>query len=132
MTTGYSLVLGRFRETAHRIIDAAPMGSRFSVKPPRRTIPQNDKLWAMLSEIAAAKPEGREMTPEQWKCCFIDALGHKATWVPALDGNGVVNTGYRSSRLSKEEMCDLLTMIEAYAAEHGVQLSEQTRKEMVG
>ena len=124
MSDGYSLVLGRFRETAHRIIDAAPMGSRFSVKPPRRTIPQNDRLWAMLSEIAAAKPEGRELTPDVWKALFIHSLDHGQRFEMALDGRGQVPVGFRSSKLSKEQMSDLFAVIEEYAARHGVRLSE--------
>lgn len=124
MADGYNLTLGRHRETAHRIIDSAPVGSRFSVKPPRRTIPQNDRFWAIVGEIAAAKPQGRTMTPEQWKCVFMDALGMKATWVPSLDGEGVVNTGYRSSRLSKSEMSDLMELATSYAAQHGIELHD--------
>lgn len=105
-------------------METAPQGSRFSVKPPRRTIPQNDKLWSMLGEIAAAKPQSRTLTPEQWKCVFMDALGQKSTWVPSLDGEGVVNTGYRSSRMSKAEMSDLIELMNAYGAEHGVEFSQ--------
>ena len=124
MSDGYQLVLRHNRETAHRIIDAAPMGSRFSVKPPRRTISQNDKLWAMLSEIAAAKPEGRELTPDVWKAIFMHALDHAQRFEMALDGKGMVPVGFRSSKLTKEQMSDLLALIEEYAARHGVQLSE--------
>jgi hypothetical protein len=124
MSDGYNLTLRANRETAHRIIDSAPMGSRFSVKPPRRTIPQNDKFWAVMGELAAACPQGRKLTPEQWKCVLMDALGIKATWVPALDGEGVVNTGYRSSRLSVQQMSDLIELAHSYGAQHGVQFSE--------
>jgi len=125
MSDGYQLVLGRLRETAHRIIDAAPVGSRFSVKPPRRTIPQNDKLWSMLSEIAAAKPEGRELTPDVWKALFMHSLDHAQRFEMALDGKGMVPVGFRSSKLSKEQMSDLITVIDKYAARHGVELHER-------
>lgn len=124
MSKGQTLILGRNRETAHRIVDVAPAGSVMEVSAPRRTTDQNAKLWAMLSDISRAKPQGRVMTTEQWKCVFMDALGVKATWVPSLDGNGVVNTGYRSSRLSKQMMSDLIELMNAFAAEHGIELSE--------
>ena len=124
MSDGYSLNLGRNRETAHRIIDAAPIGSRFSVKPPRRTLDQNAKLWAMLSEIAAAKPEGRELTPDVWKALFMHALDHTQRFEMALDGKGMVPVGFRSSKLSKEQMSALIEVIHEYAARHGVEFSQ--------
>lgn len=125
MADGYALILGRNRETAHRIIDAAPVGSRFAVKPPRRTIPQNDRLWALLGEIAAAKPEGRDYPPAIWKDLFMASAGHQVRWEPALDGNGVVSVGYRSSRLSKEQFSDLFEVIQEYAARHNVEFSHE-------
>lgn len=124
MASGQTVILGRNRETAHRIIDVAPVGSVMEVSAPRRTTDQNSKLWAMLSEISRAKPEGRKLTPEQWKCVLMDALGITATWVPSLDGNGVVNTGYRSSRLSKQMMSDLFELMNAFAAEHGIEFKD--------
>ena len=39
---------------------------------------------------------------------------------PALDGNGVVILGYKSSRLSKVDMTLLIDAIDAYGAMHGV------------
>lgn len=120
MADGQTIILGRHRETAHRIVDVAPVGSVMNVKPPRRTLDQNSKLWALLSEVSRAKPEGRELTPDQWKCVLMDALGVKARWVPSLDGNGVVNTGYRSSKLSVEQMSDLIELMHAFAAEQGI------------
>lgn len=94
------------------------------VAAPRRTTEQNSRLWAVLSEISRAKPQGRVMTPDQWKCVFIDALGIKANWVPSIDGTSVVNTGYRSSRLSKALMSDLFELMNSYCAEQGIELKE--------
>lgn len=120
MADGHTVILRGNRDFAHRMVDCAPVGSVMKVSAPKRTTEQNAKLWAMLSEISAAKPQGRVMTPDQWKCVFIDALGIKARWVPTLDGDGVVNTGYRSSRLSKAQMSDLFELMNAFAAEQGI------------
>lgn len=125
MASGQVVILGRNRDMAHRIVDCAPAGSVMEVSAPKRTLDQNAKLWALLSDISRAKPQGRVMTTEQWKCVFIDALGIKARWVPSLDGESVVNTGYRSSRLTKAQMSDLIEMMTAYAAEHGIELGER-------
>lgn len=123
MSDGQTLILGSNRETAHRVIDCAPAGSVVNVKPPRRTLDQNAKLWAMLSDVSRAKPEGRTLTPDVWKALFLHALDHAQRFEMALDGNGMVPVGFRSSRLTKAQMADLLTIIDEYGARHGVQWS---------
>ena len=49
------------RSFAYRLVDCAPEGSIVEVKPPRRTIPQNDRLWAML---LPDKPSHTTKTPK--------------------------------------------------------------------
>lgn len=124
MADGQTLILGRNRETAHRVLDVAPVGSVVNIKPPRRTVDQNSKMWAMLSDISRAKPEGRSLTPDVWKALFLHALDHAQRFEMALDGNGMVPVGFRSSRLSKEQMADLITFIDEWGARHGVEFSE--------
>lgn len=124
MSDGHTVILGGNRIAAHRLIEAAPPGSVMNVKPPRRTLDQNSKMWAMLSEISRAKPEGRTLTPDVWKSLFLHALDHAQRFEMALDGKGMVPVGFRSSKLSKEQMGDLITLIEEYGARHGVQWSE--------
>jgi hypothetical protein len=113
------------REFAHRLIDCAPVGSVVKVSAPKRTVDQNAKLWATLSEISAAKPEGRTMTPDCWKAVFMHALDFAQRFEMALDGNGMVPVGFRSSKLTKQQMSDLFEVIHEYAARHGVALSHQ-------
>ena len=117
---GQTVILRGNRETAHRMVDAAPMGAVLNIRPATRSTAQNARMWALLSEISRAKPEGRELTPEVWKSIFMHALGHAQRFEMALDGNGVVPVGFRSSRLTKEEMGDLMEMIEEYGARHNV------------
>lgn len=112
------------RGFAHRLVDSAPEGSVMEIKPPRRTLDQNAKLHAMITEIAAAKPEGRVYPVDVWKPLFLAMCGHKVRFEPALDGNGVVPIGFRTSRLSKAECADLIECIYAYGAEHGVKWSD--------
>ncbi|WP_185999967.1 recombination protein NinB [Novosphingobium lindaniclasticum] len=87
-----------------------------------------DLLHAMLSDISRAKPMGRNLKPEIWKCLFLDAMGHQANWVLSLDGDGVVNTGFRSSRLTVAEMSDMIESLYAFGAEHGVEWSEPAER----
>ena len=112
------------RDLARRLIDAAPSGAVVIVREARRTIPQNSRMWAMLSDIARAKPEGRVMPPEAWKAAFMSALGHEIVWQPGIEGAPPFPAGFRTSKLSKAGMSDLMEFIASYGSRHGVQWSE--------
>lgn len=132
MASGQTIILRPSTvPTIWRVIQSAPDGSIVTVSPPRRTIPQNKKMQAMLSDIARAKPGGRVLSPEGWKCLFMEAAAAEtknaaftAKWEPGLDGEGVVNLGYRSSRLVKTDMGELIDFIEAWGTQKGVAWSE--------
>ena len=104
---------------------SAPEGTRVEMKKPKRTLPQNDRMWAMLTEIAQQVTyHGLRLSPDDYKLIFLDALNRELRAVPNLDGNGMVNLGRSSSDLSVEEMGDLFLLIEKFGAEHGVQFRE--------
>jgi hypothetical protein len=109
---------------AKQLIEKAPPGAVVNIREATRTSGQNDKMWAMLSDIARAKPQGRNLPTEIWKALFMAQCGHKMRFEPDLDGEGVVAIGFRSSRLSKAEMSDLIEAIYAFGAEHNVEWSE--------
>jgi hypothetical protein len=113
------------REKAHNWIDRAPPGSRIDFKGPRRSVDQNDKLWAMLTDVATQKMHaGRRYTPDQWKCLFLHGCGREIQFLPALDNSTFLPYGQSSSDLSKEEFSELLDFIAAWGAENGVAWSE--------
>ena len=112
------------REYAKRLIDAAPDYAVVTVRAGDRTLDQNAKMWAMLSDIARAKPEGRSWTPEVWKAAFLHCLGHQVQFAEGLDGSGPFPLGFRSSKLSKAQMSDLIEVITEYGTRHGVQWSD--------
>ena len=124
MAEGFTLILRKYREPAMNAIAAAPEGSVVTIKPPRRTLDQNAKLHAMITEIARAKPQGRNYPVEIWKPLFLAMAGHKVRFEPALDGNGVVPIGFRTSRLSKAECAELIECVAAFAAENGIELHD--------
>lgn len=109
------------RERAARILSAAPSGARIEVKAEKRTLPQNSRLWAMLTDVATQKEHaGRRYTPDQWKVLFMHACGREVQFIPSLDGSTFVPWGQRSSDLSKGEMTDLIEFILSWGAENGV------------
>jgi hypothetical protein len=92
---------------------------------PRRTLDQNSRLWAMLTDISQQLLwHGQRLSTDDWKQVFLAALKQEMRMVPNLDGNGFVQLGRSSSDLSRQEMSDLMTIIEAFAARHGVKLME--------
>jgi hypothetical protein len=99
----------------------APAGTAVEFKESKRTTEQNSRLWAMLTEVARQVPwHGVRLTPDDWKLIFMDALNQEMRLVPNLNGNGFINLGRSSSRLTKAEFGDLMTLIEEFGARHGV------------
>lgn len=107
------------RAQAHRLVDAAPQGAVLNVKEATRTLDQNAKFHAMLSDVSRAKPLGRRHTPDDWKAIFMSACGWEVQFLEGLDGRPFPQ-GFRSSRLTKAQMGDLITYIQAFGDEHGV------------
>lgn len=118
------------RAKAARWLAAAPWGTRVEFKSSKRTHPQNDRMWAMLTDIASQLPwHGQKLRPDDWKLIFLDALKRELRLVPNLDGRGFVNLGRSSSDLSKQEMSELMELIAAFGAEHGVKFNDPTEAE---
>jgi hypothetical protein len=108
----------------------APPGTRVLFKAskrtlPQNTLPQNDRMWAMLTDIARQLVwHGQKLTPDDWKLMFLDALDREQRMVPSIEGDGMVNLGRSSSDLSKEEMTDLIELMFAFGAKHGVTFND--------
>lgn len=112
------------RKVAHWAMKA-PWNTRVEFKGPKRTLPQNDRMWAMLTDIAQQLSwHGVKLAPDDWKLMFLDGLKRELRMVPNLDGTGFVNLGRSSSDLSKAEMSDLMELISAFGASHGVVFTE--------
>jgi hypothetical protein len=116
------------RQNAMAAIRNAPDGYVVTIGPPTRTKDQNQKMWAMLSDVARAKPEGRQWPPETWKAAFMHYLGHQVLFAEGLDGSGPFPLGFRSSQLKVAQMIDLIECIYKYGDEHGVEWRETKRQ----
>ncbi|WP_312126061.1 recombination protein NinB [Brevundimonas sp.] len=116
------------RNEAHQWVDKAlanwQMGKPWmlEIREPKRSDEQNAALWSLLGQITKQCPEhhGRQMTPELWKSVFMDALGHEVDYCQSLDGKRIFPLGHRSSQLSKQQFSDLLELILAWSAAHGL------------
>lgn len=115
------------REYALSALQQAPDNAVVSITKPTRTIPQNQKMWAMLRDVSEAKPEGRNWTPDTWKSAFMQSLGHQCQFAEGLDGSGPFPVGFRSSHLNVAQMRDLIEVMYEYGTRHGVQWKETKR-----
>lgn len=109
---------------ALRAVREAPADYVVTIAPKTRSTDQNARLWANLADIAKACPEGRQWTPETWKCAFMHALGHQIRFAEGLDGSGPFPIGFHSSKLTVGQMADLITCMQEYGDRHGVEWSE--------
>jgi hypothetical protein len=108
------------REKAVTWVNKAPARTRVEFKAAKRTLPQNDRMWAMLTDISVqVEWHGSKLSPDDWKLIFLDALKREARATINLDGNGFVNLT-RSSDLSKDEMSDMIELMFKFGAEHNV------------
>lgn len=114
------------RRRALQAVSDAPDGYAVTVSQPTRSLEQNARLWALLHDVAAQVDwYGRKLTPEDWKHVFSASL-RKLDVVPNLDGTGFVALGLSTSRMSKRELGDLMTLIEAFGAEREVIFNDAT------
>jgi hypothetical protein len=113
------------RERVAQWADKAEYGTRVEFKAAKRSVDQNSRLWAMLTDVATQKEHaGRRYTTDQWKILFMHACGREVQFIPSLDNSTFIPWGQSSSDLSKQEMSDLLEFIAAWGAEHGVKFND--------
>lgn len=107
-----------------RYISQAPDGYVFQLREPTRTLEQNARMWAMLTDIAQQVDwYGQKLDPHEWKDVLSAAL-KKQRAVPGIDG-GFVVIGARTSKMTIREMTELMDLMEAFGAGRGVKFSAQ-------
>jgi hypothetical protein len=109
---------------ASYVLEVAPDGCVVSFKENTRSLEQNALLWSRLTELSERLPwDGEKLTPAEYKDLLTACL-RKQKVVRGVEG-GLVFLGARTSQMSKSEMNDLLTLMEAFAAERGVEFGDQ-------
>lgn len=127
--TGHTMILSSqwARGKAKELIDRAPPNAILNIKEAKRTVDQNSRFWAMLSDVSRSKPQGRRMTPERWKAAFMQSFGHQVQFETDLEGRPFP-VGHTSSKLSKAEMSELMEFISAWGTENGVEWSDNPQE----
>lgn len=106
------------RGRAVRWIETAPDGTVVEFKQKGRSNDQNAAMWSILTQINRQRPvhNGVKMSAVLWKAVFMQALGAELVMLPTLEGGGLFPFGHRSSKLTKDEMSNLIELMLAWAA----------------
>ena len=111
------------RKNAQEAVKIAPQGFFVTIKQPTRSLMQNNRLWALLTDVSRQVDwYGRKLSPQEWKDVFTAAM-KKQDVVPGIEG-GFVVLGRSTSNMTKSEMNDLQEIISAFGAQHDVKWSE--------
>lgn len=111
------------RRKAQSWVRQSPVGTRLTFKRSKRSIPQNSRMWVLLSAVAAQLVwHGQKYSPTEWKDFMMHSYSGER-WMPSEDG-GMVPIGRSTSDLSKEEHSELTALIEAFCARQGVEIGE--------
>jgi phage terminase large subunit-like protein len=107
-------------------IDRCP---RCGVTLRERTTEKNAHLHAVLGEIAKQKQwMGQWLDIEAWKRLIVAAYertkGRTTEVYPAIDGAGFDVVYRRTSRMSQEEIREVIMYAESWAIDNGVRLKE--------
>lgn len=109
----WSHVQGSWRDSS------PPLEVKVAPQKQTRSSEQNARMWAMLDEVSRQVDwYGNRLTADEWKDLFTASL-KKQRAVPGIDG-GFVVLGTRTSKMTVAEMGELMTLMEAFGAEHNV------------
>ena len=116
----FEMILTEDRSLIHRKIDDLPEGSRVTFKRPQRSLSQNAKMWAMLTDLSEQVVwYGQRLTPTDWKDVMTASL-RKSRVVPTIDGDGLVPLGLHTHEMADDEMSALIELMFAFGAEQRV------------
>ena len=94
------------------------------IKPETRSTEQNRLMWQLLTDVSAqVNWYGEKLSPDDWKHVLSASL-RKQRAVPGIDG-GFVVLGLSTSKMTKAELGDMITLIEAFGAEKGVKFTSK-------
>lgn len=93
-----------------------------TIEEEKRSHEQNALLWSVLSDLAKqVQWHGEKLTKEEYKDLLTAGL-KKQRAIPGVDG-GFVVLGTSTSKMTKPEMSDLITLAHSFGDERGVKWS---------
>ena len=97
---------------------------------PVRTLDQNARMWAMLEDVSKQQDwpvNGRmgKLSKEDWKDIFSAELRKEQRVAQGISG-GFVLLGAHTRKMKVRELSDLIELIFAFGAEHGIIWTDPT------
>lgn len=96
----------------------APDDYLVEIGPRNRTVEQNNKLWAILTEISEATGFTTNQWHEQFKKNFLPNQ-----YIDLPDGS-IIESRKSTTKLNKNEFSDFIEKIYVYCAEQGLVISK--------
>lgn len=115
------------RARAHNWVERAPRGTRVEFREEQRTLPQNDMMWALLTEFARQRTlRAKHYPADIWKSVLLHAFGREMQFVPTLDEDDFIPIPMSSSELTASEMSAFIEFIRAEGTKRGVVFQDET------
>ncbi len=122
----FRFVHNEARRRAAEYCMTAPDGSIAEFKDANRTLEQNAKMWPMLTDISQQVEWYKNwLSKEEWKD-FFSAIILKQRVVPNMEGTGFIAVGGRTSKMGKKLFAEMIELMYAFGADHGVVWSEKS------
>lgn len=122
----------QIRQNLKNFIDSLPLNPdkplAVTIQEPTRSLEQNARLHAMLSEISKKTTYlGKKRGVEFWKGLFVSgwqiATGQHPEIVPGLEGE-FINIRESTAKLSVKKLSEVMEYIEAYCAMNKIMLTQ--------
>lgn len=93
-----------------------------TIEQEKRSQEQNALMWSVLTDLSKQVPwHGEKLTKDEYKDLLTAGL-KKQRAIPGIDG-GFVVLGTSTSKMTKQEMTDLITLAHAFGDEREVKWS---------
>lgn len=118
------------RKMAIQSIMDAPDGYVFTApKEPTRSLEQNARLWAMLTDVSKqvewpVNGVNQHLTPDDWKGIISASLDQENRMAAGIRG-GFVMLGKRTSKMTIREMTEMIEFLFSFGDERNVKWSEK-------
>jgi hypothetical protein len=128
----FVLVNEHVRANAMRAVRDASERQVVTIRDATRSVDQNAKLHAMLSDLAASPLTwaGKRRTMDEWKAIIISghsvATGHGGEVIPGIEGEFVA-IRESSASMSVARASSLIEYLMAFCTTNGVELRETER-----
>ena len=133
MSRRFILINNHVRQNALAAVRTAPDGFSVSISEPKRSLDQNAKFHAIVSDIARSplKWAGKRRSSDEWKAILISghavATNSQGEVIPGIEGEFVA-IRESSANMTVRRASSLIEYTLAFCAAHDIELIETSRR----